>query len=232
MTNTSVQNVVPNKKISHLAADAEVAAKFLNTDNCLVLFAATGSSKSFDLMVSHLSSSLRSLRLTKCGEALRDDHMITIGSCSSLEDLDVSFSSISDLGMKVLFGLSQKHPPPNPKILNLRGCEALTDASLAILAEHGTNLVDLDLELLWRLTAEGVALVAQNITTLKRLYLRGAASVLRKKIRDDLIPLLPHLTIYFGPRFKLPSDARRGNLPPLRPFFHNKEDLLSHDASS
>ena len=203
-------------KLTHLAADAPVAGRWaLETavkcsfDAHLTTFAATGRLSNVDdvlaavVRVSAMATTLTSLRLSR--SSLRDAHLVNLRGLSCLRDLDLSFNRISDNGMKLLWGPGG----PTPRNLNLRGCDLLTDATLAVLPE---TLIDVDLELLWRLTANGVIAFAHRCPLLRDLYLRGAASVLRKQIRDEARSVVVH----FGPRFSDGSESPS----PLRSWFH------------
>jgi len=231
--------------LTHVAADAAVAASFLLKSKNIIVetFAATTRSASdddddddkgtTDSLVSQLTTTtnenmllllLTSLRLARCGQGLRDDHLLALRQLSALTDLDLSFSAISDLGIALLFAarptLHVLTKPPAPTALSLRGCDAITDASLAVLAEPGSGgsrLRILDLELLWRLTAGAIINLANasSSSSLRRIFVRGAASVNRKLIRDQHFA---HLAVVFAPRFptKGTADFLRSAPAPLR----------------
>uniref|UniRef100_A0A7S3JR43 RNI-like protein n=1 Tax=Aureoumbra lagunensis TaxID=44058 RepID=A0A7S3JR43_9STRA len=183
---------------------------------------ALSRSRFFDLSSFIIKNpALRSLRLVDCG--LNDRDLVALRSLHQLDsDLDLSQNPhISDLGIRLLFHSGHSHP--EPVSLSLRSCDQLTDTALEMLAARNWGLQDLDLELCWRLSAQGIRILARNITSLRHLYLRGAASVLRKAVRDDLIDMhrdsTRQLLVHFGPRFQNSRDARRGNRSPLAHWF-------------
>ena len=120
---------------------------------------------------------LRSLSLADCGV---DDGVLTLLQSSRLRYLDVGRNpDISDLGLCAYVaaaGGDLRH-------LGLGGNQDLGERCVAALAACAPRLEALDVELLWRLTAEPlVALVLA--TALNRVYLHGCGSVSRAELRD------------------------------------------------
>ena len=120
---------------------------------------------------------LRSLSLADCGV---DDGVLTLLHGTRLRYLDVGRNpDISDLGLCAYVaaaGGDLRH-------LGLGGNQDLGERCVAALAACAPRLEALDVELLWRLTAEPlVALVLA--TALSRVYLHGCGSVSRAELRD------------------------------------------------
>ena len=120
---------------------------------------------------------LRSLSLADCGV---DDGVLTLLQETRLRYLDVGRNpDISDLGLCAYVaaaGGDLRH-------LGLGGNQDLGERCVAALAACAPRLEALDVELLWRLTAEPlVALVLA--TALSRVYLHGCGSVSRAELRD------------------------------------------------
>lgn len=69
-----------------------------------------------------------------------------------------------------------------------------------MIAENATSLVIVDLELLWRLTADGVAALATSARRISHLYLRGAGNVNRRLLTYSLRDSDHYIEPTFTPR--------------------------------
>lgn len=153
--------------------------------------------------------SLRWLSISGCND-LFDNHVSPLRDIPLL-GLDLQgCTELSDTAIALLFGDS---PPLASSIidLSLRACDHLTDHSLFVLAENATSLVVVDMELLWRLTADGVAALAISARHLTHLYLRGAGNVNRRALTQSLRDGDHHIEPIFTPRHtkKRPSWPHR-----------------------
>lgn len=145
------------------ATDAGVLALLKSCESGLVKVNLSGCINLSDAAITAMArlhgATLRVLNLDGCMK-ITDQSLVAIADyCLSLHDLDVSRSTITDLGVVALARAKQL----NLEILSLSGCSCVSDSSLTFLWDLGQSLVGLNLQRCNLISSEAVGLLGEQL---------------------------------------------------------------------
>ncbi|KAJ6847832.1 EIN3-binding F-box protein 1-like [Iris pallida] len=104
-------------------------------------------------------STLKELNLYDCNKLTDNILLAVAGSCTKLEDLDMSKAAITDYGVAVL--ASARHL--NLQVLSLAGCSLLTTKILPLLGNMGSSLLGLNLKNCNNISTNGIASLEEKM---------------------------------------------------------------------